>query len=114
MKRLALSFIGIVASLHLVHATEPTSDGWTTGSPRDEITPKFRHDPRGGRDRKGALVTESDARDGLAGWWTRTVPVQGGRWYRFEAFRRIKNVVAPHRSVVARVLWLDDSGTRHR
>jgi predicted amidohydrolase len=44
------------------------------------------------------------------GYWTKTVPVEGGRHYRFQAFRRIQNVAVPRRSVNARVVWLDEQG----
>ena len=36
--------------------------------------------------------------------------MQGGCWHRFESFRRSENIAEPRRSVVARVLWLDDNG----
>jgi len=86
------------------------ADNWTNAAPRAEIAPRFRQETRGGRDGKGALLIEADAREGLAGSWTKSVPVQGGHWYRFEAFRRVRNVAEPRRSVVARVLWQDDKG----
>ncbi len=78
---------------------------WTHTAPRAEIAPRFRQDTR-----TGTLIIETDDRDGQAGWWTTSVPVQGGHWYRFEAFRRVRNVAEPRRSVLARVLWLDDTG----
>jgi predicted amidohydrolase len=84
--------------------------GWTTGAPRAEIAPQFRYEPHGGRDGQGAFVIQTDARQGLSGWWTKTVPVRGGHWYRFEAFRRAANVSVPRRSVVPRLIWLDSTG----
>jgi predicted amidohydrolase len=110
MKAFLVPAIAFGLALSLAHAADQPPDGWTAAAPRDEIAPKFRHDARGGRDGKGAFVIESNAREGLAGWWTKTVPVKGGQWYRFEAFRRVKNVAVPRRSVLARVLWLDDKG----
>lgn len=110
MKAVLVPAVAFGLVLTLTHAADQPPGGWTSASPRDEIAPKFRYDARGGRDGKGALVMESDAREGLAGSWTKTVPVKGGQWYRFEAFRRVKNVAAPRRSVVARVLWLDEKG----
>lgn len=91
-------------------ATLNAAQNWTNSAPRPEIAPRFRLEPRGGRDGRGALLIEADAREGQAGWWTTTVPVQGGRWYRFEAFRRVRNIPVPRRSVLARVLWQDDKG----
>ncbi len=84
--------------------------GWTTGAPRAEIAPQFRYEPHSGREGHGAFHIQAGARQGLSGWWAETVPVQGGHWYRFEAFRRAVNVSVPRRSVVARLIWLDSTG----
>ncbi len=84
--------------------------GWTTAAPRDEIRPAFSYDPTGGPKKDGALVIAHDARDGLHGWVQKTVPVWGGKHYRFHAVRKATNVETPRRSVVARVLWRDDAG----
>ncbi|MCX7887062.1 MAG: carbon-nitrogen hydrolase family protein [Verrucomicrobiae bacterium] len=100
----------LISLLTLTAAVCAAQTQWSHSAPRDEIAPRFRHEPSGGRDGKGVLIIEADAREGQAGWWTTTVPVQGGRWYRFEAFRRIRNIPVPRRSVLARVLWLDDKG----
>lgn len=85
-------------------------DGWATAAPRDEIKPAFHYNPKGGPDRKGAFVIESDKREGLAGCWTKTFMVTGGRHYRFFALRKAANVAVPRRSVLARVTWQDDKG----
>jgi len=72
----------------------------------------FQLRSEGGPGRTGSLVIRAGRREGLDGHWETTVPVSGGRWYRFQAFRRVENVPVPRRSVLARVHWLDDSG-RH-
>jgi predicted amidohydrolase len=110
MNCFARSLLVSAAALTLVQGAEQPFEGWTSASPRAELAPAMRCDAQGGRDGKGALVIESDAREGLAGWWAKTVPVQGGDWYRFEAFRRAQNVAEPRRSVVARLRWLDSKG----
>jgi predicted amidohydrolase len=97
-------------SVMFVCAADLPPDGWTSASPREEIAPRFRYDSHGGRDSKGALIIEADAREGLAGWWKKTVPVRGGRCYRFEAFRRVQDISEPRRSVLARLLWFDENG----
>jgi predicted amidohydrolase len=84
--------------------------GWTTASPRDEIKPAFAYEASGGPHGKGSLVIRTDEREGLQGRWTRTLPVQGGRWYRFSVLRRAKNAPSPRRTAVARVIWTDDRG----
>jgi predicted amidohydrolase len=87
-----------------------SAEEWQTWSPREEIRPEFVFNPRGGRDQRGGWIIAHDARDGLDGMWTKTVPVVGGRWYRFHAVRRVENVKNPRQSAVARVLWQDENG----
>ena len=89
---------------------ESTPEGWTTAAPREEIRPEFSFDPAGGRDGKGSLRITADKREGLDGFWTRTYPITGGRYYRFHAARKIANVPVPRRSAVVRILWQDDKG----
>ncbi|MBM3861633.1 MAG: carbon-nitrogen hydrolase family protein [Verrucomicrobia bacterium] len=89
----------------LLLALTVLAGNWTNSTPRAEIAPRFRQDAR-----NGTLIIEADAREGQAGWWTKSVPVQGGHWYRFEAFHRTRNIPTPRRSVLVRVLWQDDKG----
>jgi predicted amidohydrolase len=84
--------------------------GWLTASPRDEIRPNFSFDPNGGPKKDGAFVITHDGREGLHGYFRKTFPVTGGKFYRFHAVRKVENVAVPRRSVVARVLWQDDKG----
>lgn len=94
-------------------AAEPGAappQGWTTRSPRDENRPAFAYEPKGGPDHRGSFVIEADGRPGLFGWWEKTLPVQGGRWYRFTARRKAEHVESPRRVAVPRVLWRDAEG----
>lgn len=103
---LALSWGGVASGAKGMAAP----DGWSTASPREEIRPAFSYDASGGPHRKGALVIRSDAREGLQGRWVRTLPVRGGRYYRFSVLRRATHVATPRRTAVARVTWTDDKG----
>jgi predicted amidohydrolase len=85
-------------------------DGWTTSAPREELRPKFSYDVHGGRDGTGAFVIAADEREGLDGWWTKTVPVTGGVHYAFQAARKIDCVAVPRQSAVVRIVWQDDRG----
>ena len=89
-------------------AANPTSEGWKSASPREEIQPAFEFKPEGGPAGHGRLIIRADDREGLDGHWTKTFPVQGGHYYRFRALRRVTHVPAPRRSVLARILWRDD------
>ena len=84
-------------------------DGWTTAAPRDEIKPDFSILKTGGRDGLGALVIKADQRPGLMGWWQKTVPVEGATYYRFQAWRKSRNVANPRRSVNVRLNWMDEN-----
>jgi predicted amidohydrolase len=85
-------------------------DGWTARSPRDEIRPVFRYEPKSGPDGKACLVIEADAREGLMGWWEKTVAVEGGKYYKFHALRKATGLELPRRTACARVLWRDENG----
>jgi predicted amidohydrolase len=104
-----IALIAVPAAI-LRGSTPPAPDGWQTAAPREEIRPAFAYDAQGGRDGAGALIIQADARTGLHGFWTKSFPVQGGRHYRFEAWRKTERVESPRRSVPARVLWRDARG----
>src|SRR6185295_7853883 len=87
-------------------------EGWQTAAPRDEIEPSFAYNPRGGRDEKGTLIITTDNREGLDGFWTKTYAVKGGEYYRFQVWRKVKNVPYARMSTPVRILWEDDKGKR--
>lgn len=86
------------------------ADEWTMVAPRDEIRPQFQRTASGGKSGQGELLIRADGREGLHGWWQKTFPVTAGRYYRFSAWRKIEHIATPRRSVLARVLWRDESG----
>ncbi len=103
----------VAFALNSVPSAEPLSGappGWTTSAPREEISPRFQFEPRGGVDRQGAFVIKADAREGQAGWWTETLPIEGGKYYRFSALYQTKSIAVPRRSVLAKVDWQDAQG----
>ena len=103
----ALLFIACIATAATDAAAPP---GWETASPREEITPEFSYDPNGGSDRTGSFVIQSAHREGLVGRWTRSFPVEGGKFYRFSTLRKISGPGEPRRTAVARILWRDENG----
>ncbi len=116
MFHLALVF-GLLASGCLIPADDSAArslsdseEGWTHAVARDDAAPMFEFHPAGGLHHLGSLLTTSDKREGLHGWWQRTVPAEGGRYYRFSAVRRTTNIKYPRRSAVARVFWTDKEG----
>jgi len=85
-------------------------EGWTTVAPREEIRPQFQYEETGGKSGHGAFTIRADEREGLHGWWQKIFSVTGGQHYRFSAWRRAESVAVPRRSVLARVVWTDDTG----
>src|SRR6476659_717710 len=84
--------------------------GWTALAPRDEIKPTFRYDLKGGREGREAFIIAGDNREGTTGWWQKTFDVEGGKTYRFSAWRKVEGVASPRQSGLARVLWRDAKG----
>lgn len=83
---------------------------WMPASPRPELRPTLVREPTGGRSGREALVIRTDEREGMHGWWQKTVPVVPGQSYRFSAWRRLEAVPVPRRSAVARIVWRDADG----
>ena len=114
LRLLQITILACLAQPIQARAADPADsgslEGWTPSSIRDEIRPEFAIDKAGGRDQHGALVIRTDQRPGLMGYWTKKIPVEGGRYYRFQAFRRVQNVAIPRRSVNVRIVWLDEQG----
>ena len=105
-----VTVLGDSASGPVPSPSTEAPDGWATFAPREEIRPRFAYYAQGGRDGKGGWVIESDDREGLHGCWTRTFPIEGGRVYRFQVYRKAINVPSPRRSALVKVNWLDGAG----
>ncbi|MBS0211150.1 MAG: carbon-nitrogen hydrolase family protein [Planctomycetes bacterium] len=97
-------------SLRADEKTEFSSLSWTTNAPRDEIKPRFALDAHAGHGGAPALTIDAAGFDGAHGWWTTSMPVEGGKYYRFHVLRRTTAVDVPRRSAWARVLWIDANG----
>ncbi len=110
----ALSLAVCVVLPGMLAAEEPSQstapEGWTIRSPRDEVRPQFSYDPAGGPEGQGCLVIAADDREGLVGYWEKTLPIEGGHYYEFSCQRRVVGVEVPRRVAVARVLWRDNDG----
>ena len=86
--------------------------GWTAEAIREEIRPKFLYNGKGGPSGSGSFVIETDHRDGLDGFWKRSFPVVGGKYYGFKAFRKVEGVSYPQQCAVVTVQWFDAAGKR--
>src|SRR4051794_14746717 len=70
----------------------PAPEGWVPTAPRDEIRPQFSVEPHAGPNGEPALVIRADKREGLAGFWKKSFPVGGGKFYHFAAQYKAANV----------------------
>jgi predicted amidohydrolase len=86
--------------------------GWTTHSPRDEISPEFEYLPPADENSSGTLVIRADDREGLVGSWQRTFSVEGGQSYKFSAEQRTEGLEFARRSAVIRLIWQDEKGNK--
>ena len=104
-------FGSLLSLLSLLVTPQPArADEWRPIAPREEIRPEFHQSKTGGKSGTGALTIQADEREGLHGWWERTVTVTPEAHYHFSAWYRTENVAVPRRSVLPRVLWRDDAG----
>ncbi len=114
MRHLVLALAPIVAlsAGGPVTASEAAPDGWRAHAVREEIAPRSWTD----RDAQGRLRLGLAGRgdDAVDGRWAREVAVTPGRIYRFRAEYRAQGVATPKRSVLARIVWLDDSDRARR
>ena len=93
-----------------VNADLLPENGWQSKAPREEISPNFRTEAGTGRGGGECLMIEAPDLEGVAGHWWQAVPVQGGAYYHFSAWRRAEVRDSARRSVGVRVLWLDAQG----
>src|SRR5262245_32625708 len=110
VRRCLMTMLSPVLLSAVTVGTEAAPDGWKTAAPRDEIKPAFRHEPRGGHGGQGVFLIAGDQREGTSGWWQKSFPVEGGKAYRFTAWRKSDGVSSPRTSGLARVLWRDAKG----
>ncbi len=111
-----VSLAGCLLSSLVLVAKEPAipresaPPGWSTQAPREELRPQFAYARQGGPKGEGAFVITHEQREGLHGWWQKTFPISGGKYYHFRALRKTAQVRVPRRSAVVRILWQDDAG----
>lgn len=85
---------------------------WTFESPRPGVLPEHRLEPGVGRRGQLGLVIENGPGRHWMGHWETSLPVQGGSYYDFSAWRQLetKSSDPVRRGVYARVIWQDSQG----
>lgn len=113
---LGVVLVGIGASSLFADEPSKAPDGWRTYAARSEIAPKFwveREVPDfEGHEHAYALGLSGQGNAAVDGRWVRTVKVEPKKHYQFTAQFQAQNVVTRERSVLARVIWLDEKGNR--
>jgi hypothetical protein len=67
-------------------------ESWVVCAPDAEIMPTFVYDPQGGLKENGSLRIRTNGGIEQHGWFQRSYPVTGGKWYRFQAMRKTDQV----------------------
>lgn len=83
---------------------------WTPHSPREELQPEFRYEPKGGDQGQPAIVITAKPSAAQQGWVEKVYHVSGGKAYHFETRRKAQDVASPRRSLVVRIRWTDANG----
>ena len=92
-------------AVFFLSAIDARPDEWSRHAPRDEIAPVFEQ-------RDNLLILQSPGNPGTNGHWRKTVPVEGGKLYRFEAWRKAEGIEHPRRSCVVRIEWSGPDGNK--
>ncbi|MDZ4286876.1 MAG: carbon-nitrogen hydrolase family protein [Prosthecobacter sp.] len=108
MKKGLFAWVGLLLSVGGLQAG--LSEEWEFASPREEATPEHGVKAKAGHEGNEALVIETGTGEQWIGNWEKAVPVLGGKYYHFTAWRKYSDMPEPRRSVVARVLWQDENG----
>jgi predicted amidohydrolase len=99
----------VVAGLSPSADSVPVPSDWQQAAQREEIRPAFSFDQKA-----GALVITTDDSVGQQGWFEKSFPVTGGKFYHFHALRKTSDVAVPRRSCPVRIVWKDAQGKEVR
>ena len=87
-----------------------TNGGWSSFSPRAEISPNFQYLKNGVSDHKDCWVIEQGEIKSQIGAWSRQYPVIGDKYYQFGAFGRGKGLSNPRANCYVEIFFQDDKG----
>jgi hypothetical protein len=104
------SVLVLVGGLAGAHASDPP-DGWQFVPVRNEVAPDAHLAAAGSSKPSPELTITAGDREGLAGAWVKTFPVEGGKHYEFSCVRYCQGMASPRRSALAKITWLDADGS---
>ena len=111
MNKPLLLGLAIMASTIACNATTQPAvpEGWQQTPVRAEVSPKFFTEQAGGQTLLGMAGQGNEA---VNGYWHTTMPAAAGKYFRLSAQYLPKDIATPNRSVLARVIWLDEDGKK--
>ncbi|MGC1243529.1 MAG: carbon-nitrogen hydrolase family protein [Chryseosolibacter sp.] len=83
---------------------------WKFESQRAAIAPVSVSDKQVTFDGTPTLAIKGGGKDHAAGYWYKSVPAVAGTHYRFRTYFKSDKVDEPARSILARVIWQNESG----
>ena len=88
-----------------------SSKDWRPGAQRKEIQPIFQADIETVLfEGMPSLSISGNGKQSANGWWSKSVPASPERDFEFRTHFLAEKVEEPSRSILARVIWLDDKG----
>ena len=81
---------------------------WTFECQRDEIAPEYWRDKKNLFEGKSTLAMSGHGKSYVNGSWSHTLLIDPGQYYQFTAYFSAQKVDEPSRSILAKILWLDD------
>lgn len=104
-----LSFL-LIAIVGVASQSQPLNSEWSFESQRPSIAPMSAIDNKVTFEGKPTLKLAGGRKDHAAGYWYKMVSATPGTYYRFRTHYKSDAVDEPARSILARVIWQDESG----
>jgi predicted amidohydrolase len=101
-------FLALILSATTSGNGQQNGDGWKFECQRAEIAPLHKVDGKLTFRGQPTLSLAGGGKEHSAGYWYKIVPIERGIYYHFRTHFRASGVDEPFRSVLARVLWLND------
>ena len=108
----SLFVCSLLALSQLLLAQQASPGDWKSESQRKEIAPLFSIDKQTNYNGNPTLVIAGGGKDYADGHWYKTVDVEPGKYFSFQAYFLPTKVDEPDRSVLARIIWQNASAQK--
>ncbi len=103
-------FVYITLSWTIPGISQDVASTWKFESQRKQIEPGYSIDTKNTFNGKPTLILNGGGKEHADGHWYKVVSVTPGEYFQFRSYYQSTNVDEPKRSILARVIWLDESG----